>query len=144
MNGAKSESRAMSDSRSEQTHPVCTANRHMAALEMLRGSLCPHGGTKPLKLRELAKRLNLNPGYLSQVLRGKRAPSRKVYAALGLPPPARVVEVGEGFDVAPVCSKCGIVHTTKRCTKGKTTKPRAKAYKLDGRRYCRHEGTDQI
>jgi hypothetical protein len=86
----------------------------------------------------------VSAGYLSQIVRGKRVPSAKVYRALGLPPPARIVEVQAGFDVAPVCPKCGIVHTTKRCTAGKTTKPRAKAFKIEGRRYYRHEGTDQI
>lgn len=95
-------------------------------------------------MRDLAKRIGVNVGYLSLVLRGKRAPSMKVYKALGLPLPARVVEIGEGFDVAPVCPRCGVVHVTKRCTKGQTRKPRAKAFKLNGRRYYRHEGTDQI
>jgi hypothetical protein len=111
---------------------------------MLNEYLCPSSGAKGLKMRVLAKRIGLNAGYLSQIVRGKRAPSVKVYRALGLPPPARIVSIDEGFDVAPCCPKCGAVHVTKRCTKGVVRKPRAKAFKLDGRRYYRHEGTDQI
>ena len=127
-----------------QTSPVCTANRHAVALETLRESLCPSSGEQGLKLRVLAKRLGVSAGYLSQIIHGKRVPSAKVYRALGLPPPARVVEISEGFDVAPVCARCGAVHVTKRCTQGKTSKPRAKAFKWGGVRYVRHAGTDQI
>jgi hypothetical protein len=92
----------------------------------------------------LAKRLGVSAGYLSQIVRGHRAPSAKVYRALGLPPPARVVEVPEGYDVAQVCGKCGQVHVTKRCTAGVKRKPRVTPYRWQGRRMYQHEGTDQI
>lgn len=85
-----------------------------------------------------------NAGYLWNVAKGKKAASAKLCVALGLTPPARVIEVQAGYDVAPVCPKCGVVHTTKRCTAGQKRKPRTKAFKIEGRRYYRHEGTDQI
>jgi hypothetical protein len=134
---------AFHDSASDQACADSSANSHSAAIEALK-TLQPSAAGERVRMRDLAKRLNLNAGYISQIISGRRAPSMRVYKALGLPPPARVVEVPEGFDVAPVCGRCGVVHTTKRCTKGKTTKPRAKAFKIAGRRYYRHEGTDQI
>lgn len=134
----------MTDSGSRQGYAVSCANTHAAAIDAIKAMREPSGDAKPVKLRDLAKRLGLNAGYLSQILSGKRAPSMKVYKALGLTPPARVIEVQAGYDVAPVCPKCGVVHTTKRCIAGQKRKPRTKAFKIEGRRYYRHEGTDQI
>lgn len=85
-----------------------------------------------------------NAGYLWNVSRGRKPASAKLFVALGLPPPARVVEIGEGYDVAPVCPKCGVVHTTKRCTANVKRKPRRVAYRWQGRRMYQHAGTDQI
>lgn len=98
-----------------QAHPVSTANTHDTVIEMLKAMLEPLPGEKRPKLRDVAKRLGLNPGYVSQVVRGKRTPSLKVYAALGIEPPSRMVEVLRGYDVAPVCSVCGVVHVSRSC-----------------------------
>lgn len=51
---------------------------------------------------------------LSRVAAGKQSPSPKLYAALGLTPPVRVVEIPAGYDVAKTCANCGRVHTLKR------------------------------
>lgn len=85
----------------------------VAALSAMRE---PSDDGKRPTLREIGKRLNLNPGYLSAILRGRKTPSPRVYHALGLRPPRRVVEIDADHDVAPVCPKCGQVHTTKTCT----------------------------
>lgn len=132
------------DSHIEQAWPDSSANSHSAAIEALKAMLQPCEDGSRVRMRDLAKRLKLNAGYISQIISGKRAPSLKVYAALKLPAPARVVTVPEGFDIARQCSKCGQVHITKRCTAGAHRHSRSKPFKLEGRKYFRHEGTDQI
>lgn len=58
----------------------------------------------------------INTGMLYQVAEGKRSAPNSILQALRLP--LKTLP-------APVCSQCGHVHTTKRCTQHKqTAKPR--------------------
>jgi hypothetical protein len=79
--------------------------------------------TSSKTLRRLAFELGQNVGTLSAVMRRKRKPSPALYIALGLTPPARLVEVPAGYGVGPACKTCGEVHTTTMCpTKRKPRK----------------------
>lgn len=80
----------------------------------IRARLTPEKG-----LRSLASELGMNPGYLSRVMRGQRQASNRLRLALGLPPRTAL---------APVCGKCGVVHTTKRCTHKPTFEQREAEY----------------
>ena len=76
--------------------------------------------------------------YLSRVALGKAKPSARLYHALGLEQPVRVVELPAGHGVGLACVKCGAVHTTKACTAKR--KPRAIVRRRDGVRYGHGDG----
>ena len=107
--------KAISHSGRGQSMPDTSGNTPADVLAALGAMREPSNEGKRPTLREIGKRLNLNPGYLSAIMRGRKAPSPRVYHALGLRPPRRVVEIDADHDVAPVCPKCGQVHTTKTC-----------------------------
>lgn len=94
--------------------------------------------------RKVGSRLRMNPGYVWSVAGSKKKPSVALYKALGLTPPKRKIELEEGYDIAPCCPKCGRVHVAKRCTANQPRKPRSRPYRWNGRRFYRHQGTDQI
>ena len=68
-------------------------------------------------LRDLARELGVNPGYLSAVLRGRRRASNKLIQTLN----AALVEnrLRGGLELNPVsvlpCNRCGKAKTAKRC-----------------------------
>lgn len=64
----------MTDSERRQACPDSTANTHSAAVDALKAMLQPCAGQERPRMRDLAKRLGLNAGYLSQIVHGKRAP----------------------------------------------------------------------
>lgn len=67
----------------------------------------------------VARKLGLSQAYLSQIASGKRRASNRYRCALGLKPLTAL---------APVCAKCGVPHTTKRCTHKNTFEQNASAY----------------
>lgn len=130
-----------------QAYPDTSGNTPDDVRAALHAMREPSDDGKRPTLREIGQRLNLNPGYLSAILSGKKQPSPRVYRALGLRPPLRTVELDADHDVAPVCPKCGQVHVTKTCTA--TRKPRRVDYSKPRRvrgqwTVARHTGTDQI
>lgn len=57
--------------------------------------------------RKVEKKLKINRAYLSQIARGKRQPSNRVLAALGLPP-RHIAVVPLSCGHAPLRSRCPI------------------------------------
>lgn len=55
----------------------------------------------------VGQKLKFNSGYIYRVAMGNKRASNRLLIKLGLAPRQ---------ELAPVCIKCGIVHTTKRCT----------------------------
>lgn len=85
-----------------------------------------HAATSPQSWRSVATALGLPKAgaMLARIAADRQKPPDSVLDALGIQRPPRLVELHDGEGIAPICPKCGIVHTTKRCTAHAKRSPR--------------------
>ncbi len=70
--------------------------------------------TKNRSLRDLAKEFKVSHGAIQRALKGVLPKRKDLREKMGLVP----------IEEVEVCLRCGVVHTTKRCTSTNGSKPR--------------------